>query len=139
MSNIIQNAIYIPALDRYLISRHIHDYQEARLPDDSTVSIDGGLDHLSRNGNISQAVEMSLSDEDSDETVYQRLLWGTRGVLGNEPLKWIRVADMEPGHAIAVLAAYGRRLSRYYTRAIGKAAGIEDDDGSFERRLLGIE
>lgn len=125
MSDIIQNAVYIPVLDRYLISRHRHDYQEARLPNGDLVAVDGGLDYVKRSGDYVDYQEMTLTTSDPDETVYQKLLWGTRGVLGNEPLRYIRVKDMEPLHARRVLAMYGGQLSPWQHRAIFRAAREE--------------
>ena len=87
----IQNAIYLPKLDKYYVSSHRHDYVQFTLDGSdpvtspvpsSTFFIDGGRDYR-RSNFIShpEIIDFTLADDASDDEIYNKLLWGNKGKL----------------------------------------------------------
>jgi len=101
---IIQNAVYIPELKKYLVSSHRHDYVSCRLKNGEICINDGGHDYLRHSVNTKGKVkDFSLLDTDNFNRIKWRLLWGTRGKDGKKPLKWIRLVDASTTHLRAIL------------------------------------
>ena len=100
-NNLILNALRTP--DGTVIqSRHRHDYVTYTDANGKTYMVDGGLDYLRRNVHQDQ-VDLSLYDDQPHEVQRVVLTWGTYGINGDQPLSYIRIADMETGHLEAVL------------------------------------
>lgn len=101
MDKLIRNAFRTP--DGTILTSHSrHDYKSYTDANGSTYMIDGGLDYVrgSNNGD-----EECLCVYSSDSFAKRRLAatWGTRGINGDQPLEYKRVADMSIGHLVAVL------------------------------------
>jgi len=100
-NNLILNALRTP--DGTVIqSRHRHDYVTYTDANGKTYMVDGGLEYLRRNVHQDQ-VDLSLYDDQPHEVQRVVLTWGTYGINGDQPLSYIRIADMETGHLEAVL------------------------------------
>lgn len=100
-NNLILNALRTP--DGTVIqSRHRHDYVTYTDANGKTYMVDGGLDYIRRNVHQDQ-VDLSLYDDQPHEVQRVVLTWGTYGIKGDQPLSYIRIADMETGHLEAVL------------------------------------
>jgi hypothetical protein len=100
MSKIIQNAVLVDGI--VYQSTYVHDF--VSLPDGR--AIDGGHEYLRRVGTFSEEEDLSL-DEDSDVLdVWNKLTWGTYGLDGKGPLKWVRIRDMDLSHIENVLALF---------------------------------
>ena len=92
MSKLLQNALYIPENDLYLISTHVHDYREHVFKDFLTLAVDGGLDYCRRVGDLfkldeaGRYIECCLQDDMPFEYIADKLLWGSSGVDGKSPM-----------------------------------------------------
>jgi hypothetical protein len=112
MPELIQNAIYIPEADKYLVSTHRHDFQTHTFDDGSEISVDGGSgpDSYARRvgGNkkgesagafrtlseINRYEERIITDEDNIDHIRDNLLWGTRGKNGDQPLTFRPIKEL---------------------------------------------
>lgn len=104
MPKLIQNAIFIPEDDLYLVSRHTHDFARHVFEDKTELYIDGGTSYARRGGGdlyklseSSRYVEMCLTDEDSFEHIANNLLWGICGEdeTGAMRFRLIKEYDLE--------------------------------------------
>lgn len=48
-------------------------------------------------------MDWSLNKNEDFELIKQRLLWGTRGKNGNEPLKYLPLIELETSHLEALI------------------------------------
>lgn len=102
--SILQNAVYVPELG-YLRSAHRHDYITFEAQGDEFM-IDGGNEYLRRNftSDVDLGfVDYTLTSESTLEEIYDRLLWGTYGKDGKQPLKWLPICELETDHLCAIL------------------------------------
>ena len=102
---ILQNAIYIPKLDKYFKSVHVHDYVGFEV-DGKMGFIDGGNEYF-RSGGIASTrargdgiviYDYRLDENSSILDVLEKLLWGTRGKSGKQPLTYKPIKDLELDH-----------------------------------------
>ena len=101
MSTIIRNALRTP--DGTIIrSRHRHDYVTHTDANGKEYMVDGGNDYIRRSANGDEE-DMVVTTEDSFEVVRQACDWGTYGINGDQPLRYVTVAEMETAHIKAVL------------------------------------
>ena len=101
---LIQNAVFHKKDGRFYISTNVHDWVEFKL-DGETAFIDGGTEYR-RSSFLEHPdiEEYSLYEDSSDEEVYNKLLWGTYGKYGNQPLTWVLLKDCSREHLEAILA-----------------------------------
>ena len=99
--NIIVNALRTPD-GTILESKSRHDYKEHVDSNGKTYMVDGGLEYLRRSAHGDE-IDMSLYDDQPHDVQAQVLTWGTYGINGDQPLRWIPIADMETDHIKAVL------------------------------------
>lgn len=96
--NIIQNAVYLPEDDRYIVSAHTHDYQSFTVYGKEGF-IDGGLDYLKSGGDgMVWTNPFFLTTDNSIEEIKEMLLWGTRGKDGKQPLTYKLLKDCASDH-----------------------------------------
>lgn len=129
---LIQNAVMITTewpKQVFLVSSHRHDYRTYTFADGSTVSVDGGLDYVRRGfstkGLASQYgvawVEYNLDSTEPFSVIKHKLLWGTRGVDGKQPLTYVRLFDCTSKHLQAILDypyPPGKQLSPIHAEVI---------------------
>lgn len=102
---IIQNAVHVPEKNVYLKSAHVHEYVGFQSQGDDFF-IDGGCEYLRRNfgSDVDLGfVDYTLTSESSLQEIYDKLLWGTYGKSGREPLKWLPIRTLEASHIKAIL------------------------------------
>ena len=120
--SIIQNAVRITERKKvtHLISTHRHHYNVYTFENGSTYAVDGGTDYIKRglsskeypsdclieNYNLSKDFEFSV--------IADKLLWGTRGTSGKEPLVYRPFKDLSLKHLNAILT-----FSQYVTPLSG--------------------
>ena len=98
MSRLVYNAIRTPD-GTVLESYHRHDFQSHKDANGHTYIVDGGLDYIRRNINIEHPSEdLSLLEDDPQEQVGKVVKWGTYGINGDQPLKWVSLRDMSVEH-----------------------------------------
>jgi hypothetical protein len=95
-SFIVQNCIQTPD-GHILISSHRHDYKEYKDKNGRTYMVDGGVDYIRRSGYL-DSTDLTVMSDDTFEDVRNKLLWGSYGKTGKDPLHWIRLKDMEENH-----------------------------------------
>lgn len=108
---IIQNAVYVPKLDRYFKSTHCHDFVSFKV-DEKNGAIDGGNDYIRRIGiavnnftikrKKALVFEFSLDENNTILEVFDRLLWGHRGKDGKQSLTYLPIKDLELEHLKAI-------------------------------------
>lgn len=111
MSKILQNAVKITECNQvtYLISTHRHDFIQYKFKNGYTVNYDGGTSYFKRGfggpdlDSGDKIEDYSLTEDSSFEDCCKRLLWGSRGKDGKQPLKYAPFAELELDHLRAIL------------------------------------
>lgn len=104
MGKLIQNAVHIPEDDTFIVSTHRHDYVTHTFKDGSSIAVDGGLEYARRAegkaGDLwkldetKRYEEYCLADDEPFGWIADRLLWGTRGKDGTEPLTYRTIQEL---------------------------------------------
>ncbi len=97
-----QNAICTPD-GVYLVSTHDHDYQAHVDSDGVLYSVDGGYEECTWSNGSGQEECLRLSSDTPFLEAREKLIWGSYGKSGKEPLHYIRLKDMEDGHIEKVI------------------------------------
>ena len=113
---LVHNAIHDLKDDLYLASWDVHDYVEHVFEEKEpgtkrnlAIAVDGGLEYCRRVGALYDASEMGLYEEwclttdDPFTLVADRLLWGTRGKAGDQPLRYRPIKEFTRDHLRAIL------------------------------------
>lgn len=102
MSKLIQNAVRCLSCNAILKSLSVHDYQQCDCQ--NKTMIDGGLDYIRYGGLEMNNLELlTLYDNSEDNEMVSNLLWGTYGIDGNQPLKYVKLKDCETSHLKNIL------------------------------------
>lgn len=112
MSKLIQNSIRIKDSNYILWSRSTHDYQEY-----NGYSIDGGNDYINLSypfDKLDNIEMLIIYDDDPIESSMKKLIWGTYGKSGREPLKFVKLFDCETEHLNNILKNMSNTISDYY-------------------------
>ena len=100
-AKLIRNAMQTP--DGTIIeSTHRHDYKTYTDANGKTYMVDGGLDYVRRSIHDDQ-IDLCLYDDAPHVIQSSILKWGTYGINGDQPLKYVSVAEMDTAHIEAVL------------------------------------
>lgn len=103
---ITQNAVRTPD-GTYLVSGHTHDFRYHIDANSLYYMRDGGYDYIRSNpdyiGDECKGEDLTLMSDDPFELVREKLLWGSYGKSGKEPLHYIRLKDMEEDHIANVI------------------------------------
>ena len=99
---IIKNSIKCLNCKDEIISRSNHDYVECSC---GSVSVDGGQCYLKRSGKYE---ETSVTTHSSIEEIREAFMWGSYGKNGDEPLKLIKLKDLEDSHLLAIIKSQKR-------------------------------
>lgn len=103
-SFLVQNSIFIPEDDVYIVSTHRHDFVTHTFRDGRSISVDGGngpSGYARRVGDLYDLDEegkyvewLVISTDPFEPTVVDRLLWGHRGVKGDQPLSYRPIKEL---------------------------------------------
>lgn len=121
---ILYNAILTPD-GTLLESLTRHDYKiHQDTTDGKHYAVDGGTEYL-RRGERGDSVELSVIDDGSMDIseVRKHFRWGTYGKDGTDPLRFVRLMDMDDDHVEIVLEDH-RKL----------AIALMEKDGYEERK-----
>lgn len=119
---IIQNAVYVPSQRTYYVSAHVHDFIPFSVGDEEHF-IDGGTDYF-RSTLLDSAkadklvVDYCLTSANTLDEIRQKLLWGTYGKDGRQPLAWLPISELSVEHLGALIAALGARADSIRLDAI---------------------
>jgi len=100
-SGIVYSAIKTPD-GTILQSRHRHDYQTYTDKNGKEYMIDGGLDYIRSSDNGDEEY-ITITLNHDHNIVREYTTWGTYGIYGDEPLRYITLKDMTTEHIEAVL------------------------------------
>ena len=101
MKNLIKNAMQTPD-GTILDSTHRHDYKTHTDANGKTYMVDGGLDYVRRSAHGDEE-DLCLYDDAPHIIQASVLEWGTYGINGDQPLKYVTIAEMDTAHLEAVL------------------------------------
>lgn len=99
--NLIKNCIETPD-GTILYSRHRYDYQSHLDENGKTYFTDGGLEYV-RCSSHGDEIHHCVWDDDNFDKVREAVEWGTYGPKEDQPLKYVRLCDMETKHIEAIL------------------------------------
>lgn len=88
-----------------LESRHRHDYVEHKDANGVYYAVDGGTDYIRLNDCRPNypLKNLCIYSDDPHVLIREELKWGTRGILGDEPLKLVPIMDLSTEHINAIL------------------------------------
>jgi len=99
--NLIVNALRTPD-GTVLESKSRHDYKTYTDANGKQYMVDGGLDYVRRSVHSDQ-IDMCMYDDEPHEIQAKILTWGSYGINGDQPIRWIPIAEMDTAHIQAVL------------------------------------
>lgn len=105
---LIQQAYKITKTNEIVNSSHTHDCV-IKVVMGETLMIDGGTDYSRCSGNFEKLIKsgdiisLMLYSDASIEQKAEKLIWGTRGKNGDQPLKYVLMKDCETDHLNAIL------------------------------------
>jgi hypothetical protein len=85
-----------------LESRHRHDYVTHLDANGKEYMLDGGLDYVRSSANGDEQY-LTVYQDDPHVDIRRYVKWGTYGKSGDEPLKYVAIADMSTQHLQACL------------------------------------
>lgn len=108
---LLQQAVFIPDQDIYLKSCHQHDFVSHKWLSKNGIerfyALDGGTSYCRRVGDLdlkdTEVIDWCVYDTDTFETAAAKLLWGTRGVKGDQPLRYRPISSLTLTHLKAIL------------------------------------
>lgn len=125
MEKLVANKIRTPD-GTILESMHRHDYVTYIDANGKEYMVDGGLDYTRRNiHDDAPYVELSVYATDSHEIIRESFKWGTRGVDGKSPLKWVLLKDLTTDHIRAILDT--QRLPDYMITLFNNELDTRDE------------
>ena len=98
---LIYNAIQTPD-GTILESRSRHDYKTYVDANGKEYMIDGGLDYMRRSANGDEK-DISIWNFHPHVTIREYVVWGTYGINGDQPLRYVKLSEMETDHIQACL------------------------------------
>lgn len=104
---LIQQAFYVPEVNKFYKSINTHDFTGHVFPDGREYFIDGGCDYTRTIGDFirlpqeGKVVDFTLYADDDETLTYEitnKLLWGSRGKSGEYPLTFKLIKDLDVPH-----------------------------------------
>ena len=99
---IVANVMITPDGTR-LQSYNRHDYKEHKDANGDTYMIDGGLEYVRSSVNKIPATYLTVYNFDPHDFIREHFSWGTYGINGDQPLKYVILKDMNTDHINAIL------------------------------------
>ena len=85
-----------------LESKHRHDYVTHTDANGKEYMLDGGLDYVRCSANGDEEL-LTIYTDYPHEVIRLHAKWGTHGKQGDQPLKYVAIADLNPYHLRAIL------------------------------------
>ena len=85
-----------------LESKHRHDYVTHTDANGKEYMLDGGLDYVRCSANGDEHL-LTIYTDYPHEVIRLHAKWGTHGKQGDQPLKYVAIADLNPYHLRAIL------------------------------------
>lgn len=94
VKKLMHNSVLCTQCGETLVSYHTHDYKKCSCENETMV--DGGTDYQRFGGkDLSKVQSFCLYDDSPHELLREYVCRGGRGKNGNEPLKYIRLKDID--------------------------------------------
>lgn len=108
--SILQNALKVTDNGKvtYLKSCNRHDFVNYDFVNGGTVFIDGGLDYFRfgatkvKDENV-KIEDFGLTSESCIDEIREKLLWGTNGLKGDQPTKYLPIKELTLEHLQAII------------------------------------
>ena len=101
-SKLIYSAIRTPD-GTLLESRHRHDYRTHTDANGEWYMIDGGTAYFRGRLNKEEPEYIQIYSDDEHSLIRKIFTWGTYGKDGDQPLRYITIAEMTDGHVKAIV------------------------------------
>jgi len=101
MSVILSNRMKTPD-ETILESINRHDYVTHTDANGKEYMLDGGCDYVRCSANGDEEM-LTVTSDDSHGLIREVVKWGTYGIRGNEPLRYVTIAGLNPYHLRAIL------------------------------------
>ena len=108
MLDILSNRMKTPD-GTILESLHRHDYVTHTDANGKEYMLDGGCDYVRCSANGDEEM-LTVTSDDSHEVIREVVKWGTYGKHGDEPLRHVTIADLNPYHLRAILDTQQSRM-----------------------------
>ena len=92
-----------------LESKHRHDYVTHTDANGKEYMLDGGCDYVRCSANGDEEM-LTVTSDDSHEVIREVVKWGTYGKDGDEPLRHVTIAGLNPYHLRAILDTQQKRM-----------------------------
>ena len=108
-----------------LTSKYTHDFIMYEDKNGKSYGVDGGMSYAKRIGDTNECEDLSVYvDEDTIEEKYEALRdtlaesinWGSRGINGDEPVRWLKITEMSDGHLDALVNVYKGPVDAFYKK-----------------------
>lgn len=86
----------------FLVSRNRHDYVSYKDENGKHYFLDGGNDYIRSSANGDE-VYITVTEETPFEVARQYVSWGTRGIKGDQPLRYVPIDLLTSGHIHAII------------------------------------
>jgi len=86
-----------------LQSFHRHDYVTYTDKNGKQYMIDGGTEYVRRSAHGDEEQLTTYSDSPHEE-IREHFHWGTYGIKGDQPRRWVKLREMETAHILAILS-----------------------------------
>ena len=86
-----------------------HDYVTHTDANGKEYMLDGGCDYVRCSANGDEEM-LTVTSDDSHSLIREVVKWGTYGKESNQPLKYVKVADLNPYHLRAILDTQKKRM-----------------------------
>ena len=107
----VYNAIQTP--DGTVIeSQSRHDYKEYTDANGKVYMIDGGLSYIRSSANGDEKY-LTVLLSDGHEAVREVVTWGTYGIKGDQPLKYVKLSEMDTDHIQACIDTVPTMIPQY--------------------------
>lgn len=113
--NLVVNKVKCLACGEELESRHRHDYRTCNC--EQQTMVDGGIDYGRYGGVNLDLVELCyVYDDEPHEKLRNVATWGTFGKTGEDPLRFVRIAEMSNDHIDAILTKFKGNVHPTYKK-----------------------
>lgn len=111
LEQIILNRVQCKECSEILTSYHRHDYVKCSCPNETMT--DGGQDYQRYGGQDMSKIDRSLTvyQTDDHDVMRKAVYWGTYGKSGDEPRRWVHIADMSNDHLTNCIELFSGRIA----------------------------
>ena len=126
MREILSNKMRTPD-GTILHSVHRHDYVTHTDANGKEYMLDGGCDYVRCSANGDEEM-LTVTSDDSHEVIREVVKWGTYGKDGDEPLRYVTIADMSSEHLQACLDTRQRAMRPALLKVMQDELEYRNDD-----------